>query len=66
VRKFSCLQLFILLAKLTSSSATSLLEIVSLSIFYGIAANFQMTFQEMKPNNGLKNIFSIIGPFSWE
>jgi hypothetical protein len=51
VRKFSSLLLFILFAKISSSSATSLPEILSLSIFYGITANFQFTFQEMKPNS---------------
>jgi hypothetical protein len=61
VRKFSSLLLFIIFAKISSSSATSLPEMVSLSIFYYIAASFQLTLQEMKPNNGywiIKNIYS--------
>jgi hypothetical protein len=69
VRKFPSLLLFILFAKISSSSATSLPEIVSLSIFYGIAANIHLTFQEIKQNNGywiIKNIFSNIGNYSWE
>jgi hypothetical protein len=68
VQKFSSLLLFTLFARISSSSATSLPEIVSLSIFYGAAANFHLTFQEMKPNNGywiITNIFSIIGHFYW-
>jgi hypothetical protein len=52
VRKFSSPLLFIVLAKIASSSATSLPETVSFYIFYGIAANFQLSFQEMKRNNG--------------
>jgi hypothetical protein len=51
VRKCSSLLLCILFAKISSSSVTSLPEIVSLSIFHGIAANLQLTFQEIKTNN---------------
>jgi hypothetical protein len=49
--KFSSSPASHLFVKISSSLAASLPEIVSLSIFYGIA-NFQLTFQEIKPSNG--------------
>jgi hypothetical protein len=38
--------------KISSYSATSQPEILSVSMFFNIAANFQLALQEMKPNSG--------------